>query len=78
MNRKTARFVLPFTLFASTFLAAQQPAPASHDVVIKNAMVMTIMKGAHIVRVHDVKPAVEAARLADEVLTADGRGFSRI
>src|SRR5437868_9567720 len=45
MNRKTARFVLPFTLFASTFLAAQQPAPASHDVVIKNAMVMTVTHG---------------------------------
>ena len=27
-----------------------------------------ILKGAHIVRVHDVKPAVEAARIADAVL----------
>ena len=30
------------------------------------AMVITIIKGAHIVRVHDVKPAVEAARLVDK------------
>jgi len=32
------------------------------------AMVATILGGAHIVRVHDVKPAVEAAAVADEVL----------
>ena len=30
--------------------------------------------GAHIVRVHDVKPAVEAAAVADEVLAAGGEG----
>jgi len=34
------------------------------------AMVASILRGAHIVRVHDVKPAVEAASVADEVLAA--------
>jgi dihydropteroate synthase len=34
------------------------------------AMVATILKGAHIVRVHEVKPAVEAAQVADAVLNA--------
>jgi len=34
------------------------------------AMVASILHGAHIVRVHDVKPAVEAATVADEVLAA--------
>jgi len=34
------------------------------------AMVISILKGAHIVRVHDVRPAVEAAAIADEVLAA--------
>jgi dihydropteroate synthase len=30
----------------------------------------SVMKRAHIVRVHDVKPAVDAVRVADEVVTA--------
>jgi dihydropteroate synthase len=30
----------------------------------------SVLQGAHIVRVHDVKPAVEAVRVADEVLRA--------
>ena len=34
------------------------------------AMVASILLGAHIVRVHDVKPAVEAAAVADEVLAS--------
>ena len=34
------------------------------------AMVASIMSGAHIARVHDVAPAVEAAAIADEVLAA--------
>jgi dihydropteroate synthase len=34
------------------------------------AMVISILHGAHIVRVHDVKPAVEAAAVADETLRA--------
>jgi len=34
------------------------------------AMVASILRGAHIVRVHDVKPALEAAAIADAVLAA--------
>jgi dihydropteroate synthase len=34
------------------------------------AMVVSMVRGAHIVRVHDVRPAVEAAAIADEVLAA--------
>lgn len=34
------------------------------------AMVASILGGAHIVRVHDVKPAVEAASIADAILAA--------
>ena len=37
------------------------------------AMVASILHGAHVVRVHDVKPAVEAAAVADEVLAANVR-----
>ncbi len=36
------------------------------------AMVISILRGAHVVRVHDVRPAVEAAAIADEVLAAEG------
>jgi dihydropteroate synthase len=32
--------------------------------------VAAILAGAHIVRVHDVRPALEAARIADAVLAA--------
>jgi len=35
------------------------------------AMVTSILRGAHIVRVHDVRSAVEAAAIADEVLAAE-------
>lgn len=38
------------------------------------AMVASILHGAHIVRVHDVKPAVEAAAVTDEILAAGGVG----
>jgi dihydropteroate synthase len=37
------------------------------------AMVVSILHGAHIVRVHEVKPAVEAAAVADEVLAASAQ-----
>ena len=40
------------------------------------AMVVSILCGAHIVRVHDVKPAVEAAAVADEVLAASATNVS--
>jgi len=32
------------------------------------AATASVLKGAHMVRVHDVKPAVEAAKIADEIL----------
>lgn len=38
------------------------------------AMVASILHGAHIVRVHDVKPALEAAAVADEILAAGEEG----
>ncbi|HZS28273.1 MAG TPA: dihydropteroate synthase [Candidatus Angelobacter sp.] len=34
------------------------------------AMTASILNGAHMVRVHDVRPAVEAAKIVDEVLRA--------
>jgi dihydropteroate synthase len=34
------------------------------------SQVALILKGAHIIRTHDVKPAVEAARIADTILQA--------
>ena len=37
------------------------------------AMAASILKGVHMVRVHDVKAAVEAAKIADEILRASGR-----
>jgi dihydropteroate synthase len=44
------------------------------------AMTASILKGAHVVRVHDVKAAVEAAKIADEVLrsAANQRESTRI
>lgn len=33
-------------------------------------VVASVLQGAHIVRVHDVRPAVEAVRVADAILTA--------
>jgi dihydropteroate synthase len=35
------------------------------------AMVASILRGVHIVRVHEVRPAVEAAAIADEILAAE-------
>jgi dihydropteroate synthase len=34
------------------------------------ALTISILRGAHIVRVHDVRPSVQAAAIADEVLRA--------
>jgi dihydropteroate synthase len=48
-----------------------QDAPASNRLSGSlAAMTISILQGAHIVRVHDVKPSVEAAAIADEVLAA--------
>jgi dihydropteroate synthase len=33
-------------------------------------VVASVLKGAHIVRVHDVQAAVQACRIADEILNA--------
>lgn len=38
------------------------------------AVAASVLNGAHIVRVHDVKPAVDAVRVADEILSAAGAG----
>jgi dihydropteroate synthase len=48
-------------------------APATveqRDTASLAAMVATILQGASIVRVHDVRPAIEAARIADAVVAA--------
>ncbi|HEU4417191.1 MAG TPA: dihydropteroate synthase [Candidatus Angelobacter sp.] len=37
------------------------------------AMTASILKGAHVVRVHDVKAAVEAVKIADEILRFSSR-----
>jgi dihydropteroate synthase len=34
----------------------------------------SVLQGAHVVRVHDVKPAVEAVKVADEILSSQSRG----
>ena len=48
---------------------ADLPADARGNASVA-AMVASILAGADVVRVHDVKPAVEAARIADAVLDA--------
>jgi dihydropteroate synthase len=54
-----------------TNLYAQQPAPVSaRETASQAAMVAAILNGASIVRVHAVRPAVEAALIADAVLRA--------
>jgi dihydropteroate synthase len=45
--------------------------PEARDTASLAAMVAAILRGASIVRVHVVRPAVEAARIADAVLAAD-------
>jgi dihydropteroate synthase len=49
-------------------------APA-HERIVGSlaAAVICIMKGAHIVRVHDVKETVEAAAMADAILSCEAR-----
>jgi dihydropteroate synthase len=56
-------------------LYAGQPAPAPVPIPAREtasiaALVAAILHGASIVRTHNVRPAVEAARIADAVLTA--------
>jgi dihydropteroate synthase len=52
--------------------SGKDAAPADRLYGSLAAMVVSILRGAHIVRVHDVKPAVEATAVADEVLAAMG------
>jgi dihydropteroate synthase len=51
-------------------VSGQDAPPAARLYGSIAAMVASILKGAHIVRVHDVKPAVEAAAVADAMLAA--------
>ena len=54
---------------APLFGGTQAPIEA-REIASIAALVAAILHGASIVRVHDVRPAVEAARIADAVLTA--------
>lgn len=54
-------------------LFAGQPAPThARETASLAAMTAAILNGASIVRVHAVRPAVEAARIADAIRAADG------
>jgi dihydropteroate synthase len=55
---------------ADLFGGKQAPVDARGTASIA-ALVTAILHGASIVRVHDVRPAVEASRIADAVLTAN-------
>ncbi len=53
-----------------TLASAGKDAPAEQRLFGTVATVAaSVLKGAHIVRVHDVKPAVDAVKVADEVLS---------
>lgn len=39
-----------------------------------SSVVISVVEGAHVVRVHDVRPAVEAVKIADELLSAHKKG----
>ncbi len=56
--------------FVGRAMARGGTAPAPEDRLYGSlaAMVITIVKGAHLVRVHDVRPAVEAAAVTDAIL----------
>ena len=50
--------------------AGRDAPPQARETASLAAMVAAILRGASIVRVHSVRPAVEAARIADAVLAA--------
>lgn len=53
-----------------TLASAGKDAPAEQRLFgIVATVAASVLKGAHIVRVHDVKPAVDAVKVADEVLS---------
>jgi dihydropteroate synthase len=58
--------------FLGRMLAKDGKDAATGDRLYGNLAAQTalILKGAHILRTHDVKPAVEAARVADTILEA--------
>ena len=47
-----------------------QSPPKARDMATKAATVAAALAGAHIVRVHAVRPAVEALAIADAILAA--------
>jgi dihydropteroate synthase len=51
------------------FLRTQNPSTDELVVVTTAANVAAILAGAHIIRVHDVRPAIEAATVADRILS---------
>jgi dihydropteroate synthase len=65
------------SFLAHTLAAAEQPSAPAADVPITArahatlaAATAAILAGASLVRVHDVRPAIEAARIADAILAA--------
>jgi dihydropteroate synthase len=54
----------------SAFYGGNQAPVEARETAGIAALVVAILHGASIVRVHDVRPAVEAARIADAVLSA--------
>jgi dihydropteroate synthase len=54
----------------SELLGGKQAPVQARETASIAALVTAILHGASIVRVHDVRPAVEAARIADAVLNA--------
>ena len=59
-----------------TLVAQGGPAPGNVSTVRWPTLTASILNGAHIVRVHDVAPSVQAARIADELLRALPEGNS--
>lgn len=57
---------------APLYAGKQAPVGARETAGIA-ALVAAILDGASIVRVHDVRPAIEAARITDEVIAASGQ-----
>ena len=61
---------------APLFAGKQAPVEARETASV-SALVAAILHGASIVRVHDVRPAVEAACIADEVIAASDQDLSQ-
>jgi dihydropteroate synthase len=61
---------------APLYAGKQAPVEARQTAGIA-ALVAAILHGASIIRVHDVRPAVEAARITDEVIAASDRNLAQ-